>query len=159
MPDEESLSACTTLGQDADAGGSQDAIPAANSVPNPQGNEDGYEGIAALLAEHPTHAVFRQFGFLNALNLLYYQAELTQLEIDLCEAAKLDKISTDSCRQDYFRYYKFLSIGATDSGPTPEGAAQWKLVLKLRRTLKAYSRSILIVTTDTTPDDQQMKPS
>lgn len=140
MPDEESLSACTTLGVESDAGKPQDDQRAAPSVSSPQ----GYGRIAEMLAIHPTNAVFRQFGALNALNLLYYQAELSQLEVDLCEAAKVDRDDTDPCRQLYFRSHWLLSHGSTHDGqPTADSTAQWDLVLKMRCVVREYSMSFV----------------
>lgn len=156
MPDEESLSACTTLGVDSDGDKSQDDKKATPSVSSPQ----GYGRIAEMLAIHPTNAVFRQFGSLNALNLLYYQAELTQLEVDLCEAARLDRDDTDRCRQLYFRSHWLLSHGSIHDGePTAESMVQWKLVLKMRRVMKEYSMSLKHLVGRNLADYQQTKLS
>jgi hypothetical protein len=140
MPDEESVSDGATLGADSSAGNSQDSYPAEDQISNPQ----GYERLANMMAEYPANAVFRQFGSLSTLNLLYYQAELAQLETDLCEAAKLDRDSTDRCRQLYFQNFRLLSNGVTDNDDLAvEAQVQWKLVLKMRRVLKEYSKSSL----------------
>lgn len=156
MPDEESLSACTTLGIDSDVEKPRDGKTAAPSASSPQ----GYERIAEMLAIHPTNAVFRQFGSLNALNLLHYQAELTQLEEDLCEAAKLDRNDTDRCRQLYFRSHWLLSHGSTHDGePTAESMAQWKLILKMRRVMKEYSKSLVKFVSNDMADYWQTKLS
>lgn len=50
----------------------------------------GYPKLAAKFEIDPELAVHRHFGALNALNLLYYQAELTYLERDLKEQQKKD---------------------------------------------------------------------
>lgn len=135
MPDEESVSDGTTIGAEANAEIPQDSGPAAQAS-SPQ----GHQRLADFMAEHPANAVFRRFGSLNALNLLYYQAELTELEIDLCKVAKIDRESTDRHRQLYFRSYLLLSQGKTDSNDTAsESMAQWKLILKLRSVMKEYS--------------------
>lgn len=149
MPDEESLSDGSTLGADANASSAQDSGPAAAQSSRPQ----GYQRLADFMADHQAHAVFRQFGSLNMLNLLYYQAELTQLEQDLCEAARVDRESADRYRQLYFRSFWLLSHGETDNDDTTTGSmAQWELVLKLRGLMKEYSVSSLSVTTSTIID-------
>ena len=40
----------------------------------------GHQEIAALMAHTPATAIFKRFGFLHALNILYFQAELAMLE-------------------------------------------------------------------------------
>lgn len=136
MPDEESLSNGINLGINANAGKPE----ANNSTVDPVSSPQGYQRLASMMAEYPANAIFRHFGFMNALNLLYYQAELTQLEIDLWEAAKLDRNSSDGCRQLYFRCYESLSRGKIESGSLAvENMTQWNLVLKMRSMLKEYS--------------------
>ncbi|KAK0728798.1 hypothetical protein B0T26DRAFT_748959 [Lasiosphaeria miniovina] len=50
----------------------------------------GYARLASLMGAHPETAIVRRFGSLNTLNLLYLQAELTDLENALQKEAKAD---------------------------------------------------------------------
>lgn len=43
----------------------------------------GYEKVAHLMSTHPETAIFKRFGFLDASNTLYLQAELIYLEREL----------------------------------------------------------------------------
>ena len=44
---------------------------------------EGYAKLASFMASDSEFAIFRRFGALNAQNLLYYQAELMDLETHL----------------------------------------------------------------------------
>lgn len=50
----------------------------------------GYPKLAALMNLIPETCIFRRFGTLNSLNLLYLQAELTDIERKLQEAQIVD---------------------------------------------------------------------
>jgi len=54
-------------------------------------NGNGYYSLAHEMAKIPERMILRRFGTLNAQNLLYYQAELTQLE------AQYRKMEKDNC--------------------------------------------------------------
>ena len=136
MPDEESISgatiAATNNGQDAES-------------PNLEGPQhcEGYQKLADMMSEYPAGAVFRQFGPLNHLNLLYYQAELCLLEKQLRIAAEQDRQSPDQFRRLYFQNHQYLSRGkAEGSNLKPEDNLQWKTVLRIREVLKEYSMQI-----------------
>jgi len=97
----------------------------------------GYSRLASLMGAHPETAIVRRFGFLNALNLLYLQAELAHLENDLREQAAADAESGHFERSLYSRDWQTLS----ESGATEDGnPAQWQLVLRVREKLNEYSR-------------------
>jgi hypothetical protein len=58
------------------------------------GNEKprGYHKVANLMGAYSETAIFRRFGYLNMLNLLYLQAELMELE------AKFQTICADDAK-------------------------------------------------------------
>jgi hypothetical protein len=62
----------------------------------------GYAQLASLMGAHPEVAVFRRFGALNAQNLLYLQAELTHLELELRSTAGANKIFFRSLSSFFF---------------------------------------------------------
>jgi hypothetical protein len=50
----------------------------------------GYAKLGLLMGEFPEVAILRRFSALSAQNLLYLQAELRQLEVDLRKYAQED---------------------------------------------------------------------
>ena len=134
MPDEESISGATITNPN-------NAHVDDNSRPKDPQHCEGYHKLADMMADYPAAAIFRGFGSLNALNLLYYQAELSLLEHQLKLAAEKDRQSSDQFRKVYFQSHQWLSQGrAEGSNMSPEENQQWKLVLKIRQVLKEYSR-------------------
>lgn len=99
----------------------------------------GYPRLASLMGAHPEMATFRRFGSLNALNLLYLQAELVDLENKLLKQAKTDAESGHFEPSIYHRDWQTLSESMTteDGNPT-----QWHTMLEVRDKLKEYSESI-----------------
>lgn len=135
MHDEESISGTTIHAVNNDPGNLQNSDPVNQSV-----NAQGYERLASLMAEFPSTAIFRQFNNLNTLNLLYYQAELLQLEADLLKASGDDRNSADRIRRLYFQSHFYLSRGKTAQGNLcREDMAQWNIVLRIRDVLQEYS--------------------
>lgn len=96
----------------------------------------GYSRLAALMGENPETAVFKRFASLNALNLLYMQAELVDLENSLQRQAKADAESGHFERSLYARDWQTLR----DSTTAEYGdSTQWNTALKLREKLGEYS--------------------
>jgi hypothetical protein len=95
----------------------------------------GYPKLAAKIAVQPEAAIYRRFGALNAQNLLYLQAELTDLEGRLSEQQVLDNNEQKGSKPEYAKNWFFLQDSKVD-GDTE----QLDLVLKVRETLKEYSR-------------------
>jgi hypothetical protein len=96
----------------------------------------GYSKLASLMGAHPETAIVRRFGALNALNLLYLQAELAHLENDLQKQARVDATSEHLDRSLYARDWQTLwdSAAAEDGNP-----AQRNLALRAREKLNEYS--------------------
>lgn len=97
----------------------------------------GYSRLASLMGAHPEIATFRRFGALNALNLLYMQAELTDLENGLHKQAKSDAESGHFERSIYHRDWQTLSESLTTEDGNP---AQWRTMLKVKDKLSEYSK-------------------
>lgn len=62
---------------------------------------NNYVDLAAVMSEHPDMGIFRRFGELNNMSLLYLQAEIGQLEEQYKLVRAADKVSpchiTRSC--------------------------------------------------------------
>ncbi|KAF7588512.1 hypothetical protein BBP40_005649 [Aspergillus hancockii] len=61
----------------------------------------GYDKLAVLIVSDASLSCFRRFAKLNSKNLLYYQAELVNLQEELTEIVKKDKGSEDPQKKDY----------------------------------------------------------
>lgn len=94
----------------------------------------GYPKLAGHMEIQPEVAIFRRFAALNAKNLLYMQAELAYLEIELQECETADNQNPEGRKKKYGRSWYWLSQ-SKDDGDTK----QLDLVLKMRRLLKEYS--------------------
>ena len=83
------------------------------------------------MSRHPEYAIFGEFRELNLLNLLYYQAELTELESKFKIQARADRESQDSQRLLFGKHWGLLGDPHSDS-------EQWKIALQVREKLKEY---------------------
>ncbi|KAK5090679.1 hypothetical protein LTR05_000854 [Lithohypha guttulata] len=93
------------------------------------------------MARLPITAISKRFGHLHYLNILYLQAELALLEQRLNQQAKIDRDSSDSCKQHYFHSFRCLSEGWTDAGAF--SGLQWQMILRMREVLKEYDAALL----------------
>ncbi|KAF2034883.1 hypothetical protein EK21DRAFT_50114, partial [Setomelanomma holmii] len=84
----------------------------------------GYNILAHLMGAYPELSIFRRFGALNARNILYLQAELTDLETKLLQAEKVDPESGHINRKIYSRDWRTLSasVDVADGDGT-----QWRI--------------------------------
>ena len=103
--------------------------------PLPEG-VGGYIKLAQHMGHNSNRAIFRRFGDLNALNLLYLQAELVELENELLQEIEFDRKSTSRTEQARCVYWPQLA-NAIDSAGT--SCPPWKLMLRIREVLKEYS--------------------
>lgn len=94
---------------------------------------EGYVKVAQLMASQDEFAIFRRFKVPNLQKLLYMQAEITHLELELTDLANRDAQHPD--REYYTRDWWSLSQG--DENDT----AQWKKFQELTSKLDAYSES------------------
>ncbi|KAI1457862.1 hypothetical protein F4805DRAFT_467143 [Annulohypoxylon moriforme] len=101
----------------------------------------GYSRLASLMGAHPEIATFRRFGALNALNLLYMQAELINLENNLDKQAKNDAESGHFERSIYHRDWQTLSESTTTEGGNP---TQWHTMLQIKDKLRDYNQALYL---------------
>jgi hypothetical protein len=95
----------------------------------------GYAPTATLMSRNPEMAIFRSFKMLNAQNLLYLQAELTEMERDLSLLREKDRTAVDKpVRQLYHQNWYYLSKSKRDGDD-----AQWQKSLEVRAKLDEYS--------------------
>lgn len=100
----------------------------------------GYPKLAAQIGLRPELAMFRRFGALNAENLLYYQAELVDLEKSLQKCQEADRASGVGRKPSYsVNWYWLRESEAGLDGDTK----QLNLVLRIRETLRLYSKILL----------------
>lgn len=92
---------------------------------------NGWPRVAMLMAETPDFAAFSRFRDLNIKSLLYYQAELTKLRLDLHEQELEDSHRGDDNACQYAKRADILI--------NSEGSEQWELVTTIRKVLKEYS--------------------
>jgi hypothetical protein len=98
----------------------------------------GYPKLAAVTELQPEVAIYRRFGALNALNVLYLQAELEDLEEKLRAQQAKDDSDPMGKKSLYAKTWFRLKDSAFD-GDTE----QLHLVMKIRETLKEYSKQVL----------------
>ena len=104
-------------------------------------NPGGYEDMARFMAKDSSYAIVRRFGYLNALNILYLQAELVDLEHSLGYWSTKDKSSTDRTRRNYQTSWFDFSRHETDADSTDKSQNQWNTMLRIRELLKQYSKN------------------
>lgn len=95
---------------------------------------EGYAKLSSVISTDSETAIYRKFGALNAQNLLYYQAELLDLEDDLNDIASKDRNSQDSEKREFAYNWAVLSHAADGKD------LQLKKFMKIRKTLKEYSQ-------------------
>lgn len=101
----------------------------------------GYTGAASWVASDPDNEsfVFRKFDKLAALNLLYMQSEILELEKAIEEFHKSTIESYDMDLKDAARTWETL-VHQSQPGMAFRQEAEEKmdLILKLRKSLKSY---------------------
>lgn len=95
---------------------------------------DGYPKLAQRMDATPETAILRRFGALNIQSLLYFQAELIHLEMNLRELELAASKSEDDILKKYARDWAWLGLLRRD-----EKDEHWQTVLAIRKTLKEYS--------------------
>ncbi|KAL9111750.1 MAG: hypothetical protein Q9227_003809 [Pyrenula ochraceoflavens] len=97
----------------------------------------GYSRIAKLMSKNKELACVRRFASLNMQDLLYYQAELVQLEADYHELALARPSAKNPLGALYDQDWWTLSQSHMDSEHK-----QWKLWLQIREKLKEYNKAL-----------------
>ncbi|KAI9662602.1 MAG: hypothetical protein M1821_008769 [Bathelium mastoideum] len=113
-----------------------DQPPLEISSPHLSNVPAGYPRLAMLMGLLPETAVFRRFGFLNKLNLLYMQAELKSLEEKLKEIQRRD-CQGPGYEQYFTRDFRLLN----DS--EEYASEQLKLVLVIQAKLEKYNAALI----------------
>ncbi|KAK0650447.1 hypothetical protein QBC41DRAFT_238785 [Cercophora samala] len=88
-------------------------------------------------------AIVRRFGALSALDLLYRQAELQELETALKQYQKEDKESGHKDREAYSLNWDTFQRSGADDAPDGNDSAQWDTMLEIREKLKDYHDAVL----------------
>ncbi|KAL9080511.1 MAG: hypothetical protein Q9157_000745 [Trypethelium eluteriae] len=96
----------------------------------------GYPKLGRLMSLIPETAIFRRFGFLNKLDLLYMQAELKDLEEKLIKVQRRDGQSHGDERL-YAKDFFFLS----DTGEGDN--EQLDLMMDIRKKLEKYNTALI----------------
>ncbi|KAF2123919.1 hypothetical protein P153DRAFT_303310 [Dothidotthia symphoricarpi CBS 119687] len=100
----------------------------------------GYPKLAARIEIQPEIAIYRRFGALNAQNLLYFQAELSDLEQELKKQQVEDSNSQEGKRSSYAKNWSWLQESELQGD---ENARQVQLVLRIRETLREYNHALI----------------
>ncbi|OAL53457.1 hypothetical protein IQ07DRAFT_597766 [Pyrenochaeta sp. DS3sAY3a] len=95
----------------------------------------GYPKLAAKTEIQPEFSIYRRFGALNAQNLLYFQAELAELEEELRTKQNEDENNPTGKKCLYSKSWFRLQDSEID-GDTE----QLQLVYTIRKTLQDYSQ-------------------
>lgn len=95
----------------------------------------GYPKLAELMNILPETSIFRSFGTLNSLNILYLQAELTDIEHKLRQAQISDHNTEEGFKSLYAKNWYFLKESAQDGDER-----QLQLVDLAREKLDKYSK-------------------
>jgi hypothetical protein len=125
----------------------------------------GWPRLALYMSKNPHTAAFSQFADLNVKNLLYYQAELTRLRLDLNEMEHEDFYAGGKKGKDNEHARHFAHHGGDETDETAEdnvlaphfarradylmklspNSNQFKLVMEIRGVLKEYSELLVII--------------
>lgn len=101
----------------------------------------GYERLAGYMGIHPELGIFRRFSTLGFENLLYFQAELAQLEVSLRTIQEQDRKSGDEQRRRHGRAWSELSRPADSETQDNIGKEQYNLIMRLRAVMGQYGKT------------------
>ena len=94
----------------------------------------GYQRLARLMGSYSETAIFRRFGHLNMLNLMYMQAELVELESSFQRICSDDADALTATSEFTF---DFKALRASADGPYED---QLKQLLIIQAKLASYSK-------------------
>jgi hypothetical protein len=97
-----------------------------------------YPKLSRYISQWPDVAMFRRFSALNAENLLFLQAEISHLEVELRDLRDEENKKQDVKGMTAPVQRNWLEL----SQPNEDGeyCEQWELILKIREKLKEYSK-------------------
>jgi hypothetical protein len=106
-------------------------------------HEANYTAFASFLGSFPDILAVKRFRELQIRNLLFYQAELAHLALELEEIEKTDATSmTEASARANFRWKPSMAQENTSSTPNTTNAlssSYAEKMLLIRRTLTSYS--------------------
>ncbi|KAI8626077.1 hypothetical protein F5Y19DRAFT_488566 [Xylariaceae sp. FL1651] len=102
----------------------------------------GYERLADYMGRHPEVAIYRRFMTLANKTLLYYQAEIAELEKRLEYVQERDNDSKDENCKRYAKAWCSLSMAAELEGPGSPQREQYDLIMKLRELMGKYHKAL-----------------
>lgn len=104
---------------------------------------EGYPAVAEAMSTNDGLDIFRRFSALNVLNLLYMQAEILDLELQLEDTAAEDRNAEPSTASNRERRKYHLSAKALRDSVRGDGdQLQWKKMLEIRKLLRKYSKML-----------------
>ncbi|KAI0117712.1 hypothetical protein GGR51DRAFT_545696 [Nemania sp. FL0031] len=103
--------------------------------------EGGYVRLAEHMSRYPQLAILRRFGALANETLLYYQAEIAQLEARIRFIQEQDNRSDDENRRLYGRSWILLSESSLGEPGCPQ-REQYELIMKLRKLMAEYHQAL-----------------
>jgi hypothetical protein len=117
----------------------------------------GYARLAEHMGRHPELAIYRRYGTLANQTLLFYHAEIAELEQRLQELQERDRNSGDKVCQLYDRAWSLLSSSAKLGNPGSPQREQYDLVMKLRKLMGKYRkcRYVWLVAESLKPSDNK----
>lgn len=101
---------------------------------------EGYPAFAEVMSTNDGLDMFRRFSTLNVLNLLYMQAEISDLEVELQDTALEDKEAKPNTPSNRERRRYHLSAKALRDSVRGGDDLQWNKMLEIRKLLKEYSK-------------------
>ncbi|KAI1079385.1 hypothetical protein F5B20DRAFT_571101 [Whalleya microplaca] len=102
----------------------------------------GYKRLAEHISRHPELSIYQRYDTLANENLLFYQAELAQVESSLRYVQERDRKSGDeSCKQYAVSWYR-LSQSANLEDPNCIEGEQYQLIMKLRELMAGYQKAL-----------------
>lgn len=109
-----------------------------------------YDVLCRLMSEHPELLILRSYSTLNIKSLLYYEAELAHLEVELMELESEDRYCGSSPRKDFATDWKSLSTSSKHASllkaygqPRNErDALQWQTMCRIRSVLRDYNDAV-----------------
>ena len=116
---------------------------------------EGYAQVAWRMSTYPELAIVRRFKDLNLQNVLYLQAELTEMEDALRSQEEIDRNSPYEMQRWNARSWKVLQNGDQDAEGDGE---KWKMFLRIREKLVEYSEKTLLWRSSRSHNQTQLLP-
>lgn len=145
----DSFLARSTTQASSKPGSSYSSLPIEHEWPNEPPLEnpvDGWPTVAKMMSTTPEFGNLCRFSDLNMKSLLYYQAELYKLRMDLHKLEYHDKRTAERGSRPSNFYWRADFLVASKDQETHE---QWDVIVKIRKVLKEYSKCLIYVPTIT----------